>query len=112
MKIITVTDCKTMELTIFSEEDRRIEFIKKALEKEFIALIEEGLDWVFVSGQIGLEMWTAELVLDLKETYNIKIGIITPFEQQESRWPEGLQMKYQERLLTADCSQPIYQGPY
>src|SRR5690625_7563029 len=57
-------------------------------------------------------MWTAEVVLDLKETYDIKIGIIPPFEQQESRWPEALQMKYQELLFTADFSQPIYQGPY
>src|SRR5690625_92182 len=112
MKIITVTGCKPMELTIFSEEDPRIEYIKKALEKRLIALIEEGLEWVLVSGQSGVEMWTAEVVLDLKETYDIKIGIIPPFEQQESRWPEALQMKYQELLFTVDFSQPIYQGPY
>lgn len=112
MKIITVTGCKPMELTIFSEEDSRIEFIKKAIEKRLITLIEEGLEWVLVSGQMGVEMWTAEVVLDLKEEYDIKIGIIPPFEKQETRWPEPLQMKYQELLFTVDFSQPIYKGGY
>src|SRR5690625_5642377 len=85
MKILTVTGCKHMELSIFSEEDPRIEFIKKAIEKRLISFIEEGLEWVLISGQMGVEMWTAEVVLDLKETYDIQVGVIPPFENQESR---------------------------
>lgn len=112
MKILTVTGCKPMELTIFSEEDPRIAFIKRALEKRLIGFIEEGLEWVLVSGQMGVEIWTAEVVLDLKETYDINIGIIPPFENQESRWPEPLQNKYQELMFTADFFKPIYDGDY
>ncbi len=97
MKILVVTGCKPMELNIFSEEDSRIEFVKKAIEKRLIGFIEEGLEWVLISGQMGVEIWTAEVVLDLKETYDIHIGVIPPFENQESRWPEPLQHKYQER---------------
>ncbi len=112
MKILTVTGCKPMELNIFSEEDSRIEFVKKAIEKRLIGFIEEGLEWVLISGQMGVEIWTAEVVLDLKETYDIHIGVIPPFENQESRWPEPLQHKYQELMFTADFFQPIYNGDY
>lgn len=116
MKVLTVTGCKPMELSIFTEEDPRIEFIKRAIEKRLISFIEEGLEWVLVSGQMGVEIWTAEVVLDLKETYDIQVGVIPPFENQEARWPESLQHKYQELMFTADFFQPIYnegyKGPY
>src|SRR5699024_8349357 len=112
MKILTVTGCKLMDLGIFSEEDPRFEFIKKAIEKRLISFIEEGLEWVLISGQMGVEMWTAEVVLDLKETYDIQVGVIPPFENQENRWPESLQQKYQELTFTADFFQPIYNGDY
>ncbi|PAV29668.1 hypothetical protein CIL05_09855 [Virgibacillus profundi] len=112
MKILTVTGYKSMELGIFKEDDPKVKFIKTALEKRLIGFIEEGLEWVLVSGQMGVELWTAEVVLDLKEMYDIKIGIFPPFENQENRWPEQLQEKYQELITVADFYKPIYQGDY
>ncbi|MYL61040.1 DUF1273 family protein, partial [Virgibacillus halodenitrificans] len=71
MNIVTVTGYKPMELSIFKENDSRIDFIKAAIEKRLIGFIEEGLQWVIISGQMGVELWTAEVVMDLKEKYNI-----------------------------------------
>lgn len=112
MKVLTVSGCKPMELNIFSEEDHRITFIKTAIEKRLISFIENGLEWVLISGQMGVEMWTAEVVLDLKETYDIQIGMIPPFENQANRWPEALQFKYEELSFTVDFFEPIYQSEY
>ncbi|MEC5425701.1 DUF1273 domain-containing protein [Virgibacillus sp. C22-A2] len=112
MKIITVTGYKPMEIGIFKENDPKINFIKAAIEKRLIGFIEEGLEWVIVSGQMGVELWTAEIVLDLKDMYDINIGIFPPFENQESRWPESLQEKYQELISVVDFYKPIYQGDY
>lgn len=112
MKRITVSGLKPMELSIFGEDDKRIEFIKMALKKRLINLIEEGLEWVLISGQMGVEMWTAEVVLDLKEDYDIKIAMFPPFENMQSRWPEPLQMKYAELQMTVDFFQPIYNSDY
>ncbi|MFC3041499.1 SLOG family protein [Virgibacillus xinjiangensis] len=112
MEILTVTGYKPMELNIFKEDDPRIAFIKAAVEKRLIGFIEEGLEWVLVSGQMGVELWTAEVVLDLKEQYDINLGIFPPFENQESRWPEPLQEKYQELMMVADFFKPIYKGEY
>ncbi|MFC2946966.1 SLOG family protein [Virgibacillus sediminis] len=112
MRILAVTGYKPMELNIFKEDDPRISFIKAAFEKRLTGLMGEGLEWVLISGQMGVEMWTAEVVLDLKEEYDIRLGIFPPFENQESRWPEPLQEKYQELMMVADFYQPIYKGEY
>lgn len=41
MNIVTVTGYKPMELSIFKENDPRIDFIKAAIEKRLIGFIEE-----------------------------------------------------------------------
>lgn len=101
-----------MEMGIFSENDERITFIKKAIERKLRAKIDEGLEWVIVSGQMGVEMWTAQTALDLKEEYDIQVGVVPPFENQEKRWPEELQSYYQELRMNADFFEHIYKGDY
>lgn len=112
MEILTVTGYKPMELNIINEDDERINIIKYALKQRLIPFIEEGLKWVLISGQMGVEMWTAEVVLDLKETYDIQLGVFPAFENQANRWPEQLQQKYEELTFTADHFQSIYKGDY
>lgn len=112
IKNLVVSGCKPMELSIFNEEDPRIKFVKRAIEKRLIQFIEEGLEWVLISGQMGVELWTAEVVLGLKEIYDIQIAMIPPFENMASRWPEALQHKYEELSFTVDFYEPLYQGDY
>jgi len=112
MRILTVTGYKPFELNISSENDPRITFIKEALKRRLIAFIEEGMEWVLISGQMGVELWTADVVLDLKEDYDIHIAVFPPFENQENRWPEHLQEKFQEITFTADFYKTIYKGDY
>ena len=112
MKIITVTGYKSMELGIFNESDEKIKFIKKSIENRLIALIEEGLEWVLTSGQIGVELWTAEVLVKLKKTYDVKFAIIPAFENHHSRWPDDLKMKYAELIQAADFYDAIYKGDY
>lgn len=39
------------------------------IKKKLIDLIEDGLEWVLISGQLGVELWAAEVVIDLKNQY-------------------------------------------
>ena len=112
MKTIVVSGYKSTELGIFKENDPRVAFIKAAIEKRLISFIEEGLEWVIITGQLGVEMWTAEVVLDLKDNYDINIAMIPPFENQENRWPDPLKEKYQELTFIVDFFQPLYKGEY
>lgn len=112
MKVLTVTGYKPMELNIFNESDERIKYIKYALEQRLRGFIEEGIEWVLISGQMGVEMWTAEVIFDLQETYEVKLGVFPPFENLASRWPEALQHKYGVMIQQADFYEPIYNGDY
>ncbi|WP_394217355.1 SLOG family protein [Halobacillus trueperi] len=116
MKTIVVTGYKPMEMGIFKHNDPKVEFVKETIKKRLRSYIEEGLQWVLISGQMGVEIWTAEVVLDLKEQYDVKLGVLPPFENQEERWPEDLKLVYEEVTMTADFYQPIYnkgyEGPY
>lgn len=112
IKVLTVTGYKPTELGVFSEKDERIQFIKYAIQQRLIAFIEEGLEWVIIAGQSGIEMWTADVVFTLKETYDIQLGVFPPFENQANRWPEHLQQKYENLQMEADHFQPIYKGDY
>lgn len=117
VRTLVVTGYKPMEIGIFKQQDDKVSFIKETIKRRLITYIDEGLEWVLVSGQMGVELWTAEVVLDLKdEDYAVNLGIIPPFENQQERWPEDLQMIYEEVTMTADFFQPVYnkgyEGPY
>ncbi|ASK61017.1 hypothetical protein CFK37_01710 [Virgibacillus phasianinus] len=112
MKVLTITGYKSMELGIFKADDHKISFIKTAIKKRLLSFIDEGLEWVLISGQMGVELWAGEVVLELREMYAIKLGVIPPFENQESRWPEPIQQLYQSLVLEADFHQPLYKGEY
>src|SRR5699024_12517960 len=105
MKNITLTGYKSFELGIFNEDDERITFIKKASEKKLLQLIDEGLEWVLISGQYGVELWSGELVLAVNEAdYKLNLGVIPRFENQDVRCPEPVQLRYCNRSCAGDLS--------
>lgn len=113
LKVLHVTGYKSTEMGIFNDEnDPKIPFIKEAIERRLRQFLEEGLEWVIISGQLGIELWTADVVFDLKEEFDIQLGVFPPFENQDKRWPEMLQEKYQKTIMTADFYKPLYQGDY
>ncbi|WP_345239031.1 DUF1273 domain-containing protein [Pontibacillus salipaludis] len=116
MRVITVTGYKPMEMGIFKVDDPNIVFVKETLRRRLIPLIEEGVEWVLISGQMGVELWACEVLLALKEQYNVHVGIFPPFNNQESRWPEAQQEEYRRLSEEVDHVQALYNkdydGPY
>ncbi|MBO9128200.1 DUF1273 domain-containing protein [Bacillus sp. 165] len=113
MKVVAITGYKPFELGIFSQKHEAIVYIKKAIEKQLIAFIEEGTEWVIISGQPGVEWWAAEVVLDLQHTYpHLKLGVFTPFLGQEQNWKEDNQTYYRQLLLQADHVDSITKKTY
>ncbi len=101
-----------MELNIRNENDHRIPFIKIALKQRLISFIDEGLEWVIMSGQMGIELWAAQVIAELKEEYPIKLGIFPPFLEYESRWPDVYQETFLQIIEQADFYQPLYNETY
>ncbi|ENH97306.1 hypothetical protein J416_04788 [Gracilibacillus halophilus YIM-C55.5] len=112
MNIITITGNKPMELNIRNEKDERIRYIKKAIRQRVEALLDNGLEWVIISGQMGVELWAGEIVLQLKKDYPIKLAMIPPFLDVESRWPEHYQQQFQQVASGADFYKPLHNQTY
>ncbi|MBB6452250.1 putative phage-like protein YoqJ [Salirhabdus euzebyi] len=116
MNVLTITGYKPMELGIFNSNDKRIPYIKETIKRRLLPLIEDGIEWILISGQAGVELWAAEVVLELQLEYDIKLAVIPPFTNQEQRWKEDLQLVYQEIVEQADFYEPLvkkeYEGPH
>ncbi len=113
VKRLLVTGYKAHELGIFQDSHAGIPIIKKALENQLRQFLEEDLEWIILSGQQGVETWTAELVIELKEEYpHLKYAVITPFLEQEKNWNEQKQEKYQRLLAMADYQTALTNKPY
>ncbi|MBO1513806.1 DUF1273 domain-containing protein [Metabacillus bambusae] len=113
MKVLTISGYKSFELGIFKNDDQAVQYIKKAIEKSLVGFVEEGLEWVIISGQMGVELWAAEVVFDLQMEYSdLKLAILTPFLNQESKWNETNKEYYEFILSQADFVDSITKREY
>ncbi|WP_077213756.1 SLOG family protein [Bacillus dakarensis] len=113
-KITFVSGYKAHEIGVFKNNDPSVSFIKKAIKKHLTTLIDEGLEWVLISGQLGTELWAAEVVFELQDEGfdHIKLAVFTPFLNQEENWKEEKKEWYESILLQADYVNSITNKPY
>nr|WP_106782305.1 DUF1273 domain-containing protein [Lysinibacillus timonensis] len=113
IKSLYVSGYRSHELGIFNDKHPGIPIIKKAIENELRTLIDEGLEWVIISGGQGVETWAAEVVMDLKQEFlHLKYSVITPFLDQEKNWNEAKQEKYIHIVSNADFVTSVTKRPY
>lgn len=117
IKRIVVTGYKAHELGIFNDKHPGLPYIKKAIEQRLRILLEEGLEWVIISGQLGVELWTGEIALELKDEFpELQLAVLTPFLNQEQNWQEEKQEYYNLILEQAHYVNSItkreYEGPW
>ena len=101
----------------YLESDERCAALKEKLRSLIIRMMEEEGVTHFISGMAqGVDMYAAEIVLELKKQYpQITLECAIPYERQAVRWPEALRDRYfsiaehcdQETMLqthyTQDC---------
>lgn len=113
MSVWAITGYKPYELGLFKQEDPAIDYIKKALRQHLLQLVDEGLEWVLISGQLGVECWSAEVAFALQdEGYDIKLAVLTPFLQQEDNWKEETRTYYEMIVSQADFVASVSNQPY
>ena len=115
MKVLTLTGYKAHELQIFKQDNPAVDVIKLAIKRRLLNLLEENeeLEWVLISGQLGVELWGAEVVFDLQEDWpTLKLAIITPFLEQEENWNETNKEYYEFILSQADYVDSVTKKKY
>lgn len=113
IKVLAISGYKPFELGIFKNDHPSVSFIKAAIKKALIPKLEEGLEWVLISGQLGVELWAAEVVFDLQIDFpDLKLAVITPFLDQETTWNEQNQEWYESVLMQADFVDSVTKKGY
>lgn len=113
IKRLYVTGYQSYELGIFNEKDPRVQVIKNVLKRELIALVENGLEWIMISGSLGTEAWTGQIANELKTDYpELRLAIIFPFENFGSNWKEQNQLILSELVQRADFVESVSHQPY
>lgn len=84
------------------------------LEKVIEQLISDGYDTFISGGALGVDQWTAEIIINLKKKYypHIKLIIARPFPSQSSKWPKGSQEYFKWLCSQADEVTDVCQDPY
>lgn len=112
-KVLAISGYKPFELGIFKQDHPAVKYIKTALKKALIPMVEDGLEWVLISGQLGAELWAAEVVFDLQDDYpELKLAVITPFLDQEASWNENNKEWYESVLARADFVDSVTKRGY
>ncbi|OAH58025.1 hypothetical protein AWH48_01545 [Domibacillus aminovorans] len=113
LKTLLLSGYKSHELGIWDTKNPGIIIIKTAIEKQLRTLVEDGLEWVIIGGQPGVELWAAEVVLELKNEFSeLKLGVLMPFLEQEKNWKEERKEHYQTIIDQADFVDVVSKKPY
>ena len=113
VKVIYFSGYRSFELGVFKENDPKVAVIKKVLKREIQQLAEEGLEWIIVSGNLGVELWATEIVAELKLDYpELHLGIIYPFMAFGSNWNENNQEKKRLAEQLSDYVEAVSHQPY
>ncbi|RSL33292.1 DUF1273 domain-containing protein [Salibacterium salarium] len=113
MKVLAVTGYKPQELGIFDPNAKEITYIKMTLKSKLSGFLQNGLEWVVISGQPGVEQWTAEVVIELKNEWpQVQLAILPPFLHQDNIWPDHAKERYQNIINGADYCEAISKKEY
>lgn len=106
--------------TGYDERNPVAQFVKVNLQFAIEQAIKDGFRRFIFGGALGVDTWAGEIVADLAELYQRDDGIklylelYSPFEGQESMWPEESKIRYYGLMARCDkvitVCEPGYAG--
>ena len=91
MTSLLVTGYKSFELGIFKDKDPKVTIIKKAIKRDFKRFLDDGVDWMIFTGNLGFEFWALEVAKELQKDYPLKLATLFPFETRSEEHTSELQ---------------------
>ena len=87
----------------FNETDPRCVDFKKRLHNTIESFIWQGYQHFISGGALGMDMFTAEIVLELKKEYpEILLEMVSPFDGKAAKWAPEYQRRHEELFSRAD----------
>ena len=116
MQRLWITGYRSYELNTFGDKDPKIIVIKYAIKNYIMSILENGdLDWIITGPNLGVEQWSAQVALELRKDYPIRVSIMTPYMDFGNRWGENNKEKLislsEEVDFYASTSKNSYQSP-
>lgn len=62
-----LTGYRNYEMNIFQPTDRRIKILRELIKEQLQEKIYNGLEWLLIGGEPGIEQWGAEAGIALKK---------------------------------------------
>ncbi len=82
--------------------------VKKLLKEAILEAVDDGFLTFFSGMSRGVDMWAAEIVLELKkENSNICLICASPYEGFEKNWKAEERALYENIIKNADCVEYI-----
>lgn len=107
MYSVSFTGHRPEKLPYFSEDDPMCADMKQRLRIQVEKLIGEGADSFFSGMARGVDIWSAEIVIELKSKYpGLKLTAVIPCKAQTNNWDEKSVIRY--RNILEQCDKTIY----
>lgn len=116
LKRLLISGYRSYEMNIFNQTDPKYLYLREFLKERISHFIEDGVEWFVIGGQLGVELWAGEIILELKEEYpNVQLAIILPYTSFEENWNEANQALFKRVTHQADyvnfSSNKDYESP-
>lgn len=95
----------------YKENNSGCKRLKKRLHDQFISLYEQGVRRFLVGGNLGVDIWSGEILLNLKkqpEYADIELVLALPHPGHDSRWDQ--RNKNRLAFLLAHCAEHMTVG--
>lgn len=77
--------------------------LKQDIKREILALIEKGVTTFYTGMALGVDMWAAESVLELKAREpKLRLVAVLPCQTQADRWPGAQRVRHAKILSQCD----------
>lgn len=116
MKSILISGYRSYELNIFNQTDPKLKYLKEFIKDRIIRYIENGAEWFVITGQLGIELWAGEMVLEVREEYpEANLAVLLPFTGFGENWNEANKTMFEKIIHQADyvnyTSNKDYESP-
>lgn len=111
-KAVNVTGHRPTKLNGYYKWNNQM--LVKSMREEIIKLVEQGYEF-FISGMaLGVDLWFAEEVIDLRDSKypHIKLVAAIPCKGQQLRWPASSQEEWAEVKANADIVHYVSEDTY